>query len=94
LDNVVIRGNKFKNGYIDTSDAGESWKTGRAAEWRLSIDGNTYDRQPGQFLAKWGKRKLTTLDEVRQTLGIEQGGTVGALQAPEKPLPTLQATPQ
>lgn len=85
LDNVVVRGNRFKNGYLDTSDAGESWKSSRAAEWRLTIDGNTYDRQPGQFLAKWGKRKLTTLDEVRQTLGIEQSGTVGAVEAPDKP---------
>jgi hypothetical protein len=85
LDNVVVRGNRFKNGYLDTSDAGESWRTTRAAEWRLTIDGNTYDRQPGQFLAKWGKRKLTTLDEVRQTLGIEQGGTVGPVEAPQKP---------
>jgi hypothetical protein len=85
LENVAIRGNRFKNGYVDTSDAGETWRTSRAAEWRLTIDGNTYDRQPGQYLAKWGKRKLTTLADIRQTLGIEQSGTVGAVEAPQKP---------
>jgi hypothetical protein len=85
LENVTITGNRFKNGYLDTSDAGETWRTTRAAEWKLTIDGNTYDRASGKYLVKWGKRKPTTLDEVRTTLGIEQTGKVGAVDAPAKP---------
>jgi hypothetical protein len=85
LENVTITGNRFKNGYLDTSDAGESWRTSRATEWRLTIDGNTYDREPGKHLVKWGRLKPTTLDKVRQTLGIERAGRVGPVDAPAKP---------
>ncbi len=82
LENVVIEGNRFKNGYIDTSDAGESWRTTRAAEWKLTIDGNTYDNPASKQLVKWGKRKLMTLDEVRQTLGLEQAGQTAPIAVP------------
>lgn len=82
LEDLWITGNQIKNGYIDTSPAGESWRTTRPAEWRLTINGNTYDNKPGKRLFKWGKRDLATLEEVRSTLNLEHGGQIAPIDLP------------
>jgi parallel beta-helix repeat protein len=81
LRNLEIVRNRFKEWRKEAiaTSLGD-WSPASVAERRIKIDQNAYDPPRDQAFMSWGDAVLPGLPEIRSVLGLEQQGSVEAIQ--------------